>query len=180
MAISFSFKQPLRLHLGGWQVKEGWKILDIQKRPGVDYLGTCENLSQFVDNSVDEVYASHVYEHLGYQKRVLTALREAHRVLKPGGIIKIGVPDLEVLARAILDPKLSAEKKYHVMRMMYGGQVDDHDFHYVGYTFDILSYFLANAGFKSIRRVKESGLFNDTTTLMFEGYAISLNVEAVK
>ena len=29
----------MKLHIGGWEAKEGWKILNIQKRDNVDFVG---------------------------------------------------------------------------------------------------------------------------------------------
>ena len=54
----------MRLHIGGEEIKEGWKILNIQKKPGVDFIGDITDLSQFDDESIEEVYASHVLEHV--------------------------------------------------------------------------------------------------------------------
>ncbi len=75
--------EPLRLHIGGEEVKPGWKILNAQPRPGVDFVGLAHDLSQFADASVSEIYASHVYEHISHQSDVLKAFQEAHRVLAP-------------------------------------------------------------------------------------------------
>ncbi len=46
----------------------------------------------YKDGEVDEVYASHVLEHIDRNK-TLDALREWVRVLKPGGRIRVAVPD---------------------------------------------------------------------------------------
>ena len=56
----------------------------------------------FADNSVDAVYHSHVLEHID-RAAVPGFLTEIHRVLRPGGIHRIVVPDLESQARAYLD-----------------------------------------------------------------------------
>lgn len=56
----------------------------------------------FPDGSVDAVYHSHVLEHLD-RDVVPGFLAEVHRVLRPGGIHRIVVPDLEAQARAYLD-----------------------------------------------------------------------------
>jgi SAM-dependent methyltransferase len=52
--------------------------------------------------SADVVYTSHVLEHLDPEHAGLF-LREAHRALRPGGVIRVVVPDLEAAARAYLD-----------------------------------------------------------------------------
>lgn len=170
----------LRLHIGGEQVRPGWKILNIQAKPGVDYVGDCKDLSQFADDSVDEIYGSHVYEHLSYLNELPVALREAVRVLRPGGRLLAGVPDLEVLALLMLDPTLTVEQKYFVQRMIMGGQIDDYDYHRAGFTFEIFCAVLKDAGFTHVERVRDFGLFEDITTMHFMGRPISLNVIATK
>ena len=52
----------------------------------------------FDDNTVDVVYSSHVLEHIE-KNGAETFLKEMYRVLKPGGVIRIVVPDLEKAAR---------------------------------------------------------------------------------
>jgi SAM-dependent methyltransferase len=48
----------------------------------------------FADRSITVVFASHVVEHLSRAEAV-GFLREAHRVLRPAGVCRIIVPDLE-------------------------------------------------------------------------------------
>jgi predicted SAM-dependent methyltransferase len=170
--------EPLRLHVGGREKKAGWKILNIQPAPGVDFVGDCVDLSRFADGSVAEVYASHVYEHLGYQTDLLRAFKEVRRVLAPDGRFMFGVPDLRVLCKLFLEEQLTTQQRFHVMRMIYGGQVDGHDFHKVGLTWEFATEFLARAGFTRAKRVSDFGLFSDTSTLTFLGVPISLNIEA--
>jgi len=95
---------PLRrLHIGGKQVQEGWEILNIQSGKGVDFVGDVADLSRFQDDVFDEIYASHVLEHLGYINALPAALTGIHQKLKPGGIFRMSVPDLETLCRLFLD-----------------------------------------------------------------------------
>jgi SAM-dependent methyltransferase len=56
----------------------------------------------FADSSCDVVYHSHVLEHVR-RPDALPFLRECRRVLKPGGTIRVAVPDLERICRCYLD-----------------------------------------------------------------------------
>src|SRR6185436_2340166 len=170
----------LRLHIGGTQQKAGWKILNAQPGPGVDYVGDCVDLGRFADESVEEIYASHVLEHLGYVEKLPAALAGFHRVLRKGGVARISVPDFEVLCRLFLDSRLTLAHRFHIMRMAFGGQNDPFDFHGVGLTFEFLDDYLRSAGFSRVERVSEFGLFEDSSSLKFAESPISLNVVAYK
>ena len=41
----------IKLHIGGWEKREGWKILDALPGPLVDYVGNCNDLSFLDDES---------------------------------------------------------------------------------------------------------------------------------
>jgi predicted SAM-dependent methyltransferase len=66
------------------------------------------------------------------------------------------------------------------MRMMFGGQSDDYDYHLAGLNEEFLTSYLTAAGFTGIRRVENFGLFDDTSLLELKGTPISLNMIAVK
>lgn len=173
-------EKPLRLHIGGETPKPGWKILNIAPGAHVDYVGNCTDLSQFESGSVETIYASHVLEHLSYVDALLQALKEFRRVLRKDGLLRISVPDFGVLCRLFLDPRLDAAMRFHVMRIVFGGQLDPHDFHKVGLTEEFLTDFLLTAGFRNIERVDGFDLFDDTSSLKLGGVAVSLNLQAVK
>jgi predicted SAM-dependent methyltransferase len=171
--------EPLRLHIGGTQARPGWKILNIQPGPAVDFVGDCKSLAQFSDGSVEEIYAAHVLEHLGYERELPLALTEMRRVLAPGRLLRLSVPDLDVLCGMFCDPNLTREQRFHVMRMIFGGQLDRHDLHKTGLNWEFLSGYLAGAGFVDVARVADFGLFpGDCSSLRFAGRMISLNVMA--
>jgi len=169
----------MKLHIGGEAVKDGWKILNISKKPGVDFIGDISDLSMFENDSASDVYASHVFEHV-IQAKVLDTLKEIRRILKPGGKFYVSVPDLDILCHTFINPMASTEIKFHVMRMMFGGQVDDHDFHFFGWNQVFLIDFLSQAGFTTANRVDSFGLFSDTSDYKPYGIPISLNVVATK
>jgi predicted SAM-dependent methyltransferase len=171
---------PLRLHIGGRERREGWTVFNIEPGPHVDHVGDCRNLSQFTDGSVAEIYASHVFEHLGYFDELPQVLTECFRILSDDGCLRISVPNLEILCRLFLRPELGAEQRFHIMRMMFGGQMDANDFHKVGLTFEFLDDFLRTAGFTSVQKIDTFDLFDDDSSLQIGGNFISLNVTAAK
>jgi|TARA_B100001059_G_C17683979_1_gene501290 predicted SAM-dependent methyltransferase len=169
----------MKLHIGGKEKKSGWKILNIQEEEGVDFVGTISNLTQFDDNSIDEIYASHVLEHVG-RVEMKSTLKGIYRVLKKNGKFYISVPDLDILCKIFIDSKTSLEQKFDVMRIIFGGQIDKFDFHYFGWNIEILANYLNFSGFRKMERVKNFSLFNDTSNYTPWGIPISLNVVAYK
>tara|TARA_B100001173_G_C15960557_1_gene535458 strand:- start:602 stop:1111 length:510 start_codon:yes stop_codon:yes gene_type:complete len=169
----------MKLHIGGEQKKDGWKILNIQKKDNVDFIGNITDLSQFKNNSIEEIYASHVFEHV-LQSEVNKTLKGIHRVLVDGGKFYVSVPDMDILCRIFIDSTAPLKVKYHAMIMMFGGQVDKYDIHYFGWNYRFLDEFLRKAGFKNIEKVKSFNLFKDTSDYAPYGAPISLNVIAKK
>jgi predicted SAM-dependent methyltransferase len=173
---------PLNLHIGGQEAHPDWKILDIEERPEVDIVGDAADLSQFADESVDAIYASHVLEHFyyGLHNELVKTLTEWHRVLKPGGKLYISVPDLKTLCWLFLNPNMTPMDKHHIMRMMFGGNMNQYDVHKVGFDADILALYLQEIGFQDYEVVSEFGLFNDCSGLRLLDTLISLNAIATK
>lgn len=168
-----------KLHIGGREKKPGWKLLNIQPGDGVDYVGDINDLSQFPDGAFDVIYGSHVLEHIS-QGNMVHTLSGLYRILGPNGKLMISVPDLEVLCKLFVDPELDKAARFHIMRMMFGGQTDPFDFHYIGLSYEILLEYLQAANFKSVKRVYEFGIFNDTSSYAPYQVPISLNVIAFK
>ena len=102
---------PVKLNLGcGENVKPGWVNIDLYKDDADLRLDLREPLP-FASDSVTFIYSEHVFEHLSYPcvhdsmgwtlespgapSEAMQLLREAHRVLIPGGVFSVGVPDAE-------------------------------------------------------------------------------------
>src|SRR5262249_44741911 len=83
-------------------------LLDARRRSRLDQMKgelLAHDLSKgipFASDSVDIVYHSHVLEHLD-RPVAQRFLAETLRVLKPGGISRIVLPDFELLCRAYLE-----------------------------------------------------------------------------
>lgn len=97
---------PVRVYVGaGCDAKEwsklGWRCNDIAEAaavwPDIDLVGPCWELP-LPNNSVDEIMAKGMIEHLTYHE-VAKAFREWKRVLKPGGFFTGEVPDMDEYIR---------------------------------------------------------------------------------
>ena len=102
----------------------------------------------FPDQSVDVVYSSHFLEHL-LRKDALQLLRESWRVLKPGGVIRVAVPDLS----HALDLYAAGQKAAMLANYFF---VDDLEStlarHKYMYDYELLETALIEAGFSGVHR----------------------------
>ena len=170
-----------KLHIGGTEARAGWEVLDVRAGAHVDHVGDARDLARFADGTFAEVYASHVLEHFDYVDELPRALAEWHRVLVPGGVLRLSVPDIDILAHLLLQRHLlDVNQRFQVMRMMFGGHTHAHDHHRVGLNQDFLAAFLDRAGFENLQRVSRHGLFADTSETVVLGTPISLNLNAHK
>ena len=97
------------------------------------------------------------------------------------GKMLISVPDMDILCRLFLEKeKLTVDERYHVMRMMFGGQSNRYDFHYAGLNYELLQKLANEAGLKIKQQVKRFNIFPDHSGYKFAGELISLNVVLVK
>lgn len=89
----------LRLHLGsGFVPKDGWIDIDLAGAR-VDLVWNLKHGIPFPDASVDAVFHEHLLEHLTLQAGFqLTG--ECHRALKPGGVLRVAVPDAGACLRS--------------------------------------------------------------------------------
>ncbi len=93
---------PRLLNLGcGARFHPAWVNIDLQPAdPAVHHHDVRASLP-FPAAHFEVVYHSHLLEHL-LPREVPAFLRECRRVLKPGGVLRVAVPDLEQIARLYL------------------------------------------------------------------------------
>lgn len=61
------------------------------------------------DNEVDIIFSSHLLEHFSRQEG-MEFLRECHRVMKPGGVIRISVPDGRLVTRQYVEGDIMEQR----------------------------------------------------------------------
>lgn len=181
--------RQLKLHLGcGRKHIPGFIHVDIQPAAHIDHVGPVNPLDWIEDQSVDLIYASHVLEHFG-RKQYVDVLREWHRVLKPGGVLRLAVPDFAACAKIYHERGLE-DGLSGLVGLICGGQRDAYDIHYMIFDEPFLSASLLDVGFSSTRlwdwRQTEHADIDDYSQAYLphmdkqNGLLMSLNLEAVK
>ena len=80
----------------------GWLNTDIEPTASQAFLDITEPLP-FGDNSVYAIFGEHVIEHVTYEQ-ALYFLKESHRVLAPGGKVRMVTPNLLKFAELLREP----------------------------------------------------------------------------
>ena len=102
----------------------------------------------YSDNTVAEIRASHVLEHFPYEQ-IGDVLADWVRVLRPGGILKIAVPDFGALARAYVNDDPMPYQAY-----VMGGHQDGNDYHQAIMDREGLEVMFYQAGLERLRTWK--------------------------
>src|SRR5438046_457333 len=90
------------LNLGcGQRFHLAWTNLDLSPTDLAVRQYDVSHALPFDDGTFDAVYHSHVLEHLR-RDRALPFVRECRRVLRPGGVLRLAIPNLEAIARLYL------------------------------------------------------------------------------
>jgi predicted SAM-dependent methyltransferase len=85
------------LHIGCGDVHlDGWVNIDLDS-PKADLKHDLRQPLPYAGGSVEFIYNEHFMEHLTVQEGV-AFLRECHRLLKPGGVLRVATPDLRYVA----------------------------------------------------------------------------------
>jgi len=139
-----------------------WHELRLDVDPGVqpDIVATITDMSPVSNASVDAVYSHHNIEHV-FSHEVPIAMQEFFRVLRPGGEVLIGTPDLQNVARTIASGRLedtlyrSGSGPISALDVVYGLRSDvmggrEYMAHRTGFTRGTLARKLGAAGFVDI------------------------------
>lgn len=208
----------LKLHIGtGKYHIDSWLNIDIypgrvpdesfpsgqkQKQFGLDVKWGLP----FRDASTSYVFSSHILEHFYYPKEALFLLSEIYRVLEPGGVVRLVVPDIEqcIMAYVNNDREFYSSRsgtwtwwsKRHTRLDDFldyaGAGVEPTSLlssHKYGYDFETLQYLLEQANFTRIERSdymksRHAELQIDdhggVANAMYRGQHYSLFVEATR
>jgi predicted SAM-dependent methyltransferase len=188
--------QLLNLGSGG-RGKPGWINVDVMPAPGVTCTFDCRKRLPFADHSARGIYTEHFFEHIDYTEEAPYFLSECYRVLQPGGVLRIVVPDAEKYIRAYCEAgwdSLSrvrgldaqhfdtyAECRYNTKMELLNEVFRQAFEHKFAYDFDTLAFLLHKYGFSRV--VKQSygcSLLADLCIDQERRQSESLYVDAVK
>ena len=133
-----------------------WTNLDIKHHRGVDIIADATEKIPLDTGSVDEIHCIHVLEHVTRDKYPLM-LAEMHRVLKPGGVLYVEVPDL---MRTIENLHQSFEagdvEAIHIWTTsLYGKNEREGMAHHWGFYEGLLRREMRHQGFKELDHLTE-------------------------
>jgi predicted SAM-dependent methyltransferase len=147
-------RTDLRINVGSSSsALEGWINVDLLRDPE----GRCLRLDAsqawpFGEGSAEAVNSEHFIEHLS-EDEAQAYLREAFRVLGPGGVIRTSTPDLAGIARSLLERSerdLAVHRSHGYIAATHGELVNNYVYgwgHRRLYDEETLTLMLERAGF---------------------------------
>ena len=138
--------------------KDGYKNVDKRKLDHVDYVTDVGQKLPFDTDSIDEIRADSVLEHLHHNtfgvpdnfrmSNSIAVLREWRRVLKVDGKLWLRVPCLDGVCKSHADGKISS---VDLIGYLYGGGEYPENYHLAGFDVAIMKSCLRAAGFKNFK-----------------------------
>jgi predicted SAM-dependent methyltransferase len=154
----------------------------------VDVMGDLEWCARRFAGRCSEVFMSHVLEHYrspgkGWRTSsdaVPGALSAAARMLRPGGVLRLAVPDFGALAKLYAEGKVPLYPK--LLGRLCGEQNYVENLHRCAFDHEFLEHCLKQAGFTEITiwNPRELGFERDASFDEIDGVTTSLNLAARK
>ena len=174
----------------GYNIYDDFINMDIEWKPNVipwDISTISKDNYPIANDSLDGIYTEHCLEHIPFES-TKDNLKEFYRILKPGGTVRIAVPDGELFIDAYVKAKKGEnysiphpEELEEKTLMMTLNKVARGYGHLFLYDFETMELILREAGFKTIKQ--ETYRSGSNPTLLVDSElrrAESLYVEATK
>ncbi len=145
-----------RLNWGcGGAGEAGWINSDVKEGPQIDISSDIRKGLPLEEGSIDYAVSIHALQEIPYPD-LIPVLQELLRVLKKDGVLRLGLPDLDLAIRAYMDQ----DPHYFVIPDDDAGnigaklvtQIVWYGYSRTPFTFDFLRETLEKAGFRSVVR----------------------------
>lgn len=157
-------KGKIKLNIGcGTDYKKGWINIDNNSDNNIEKLDLNWDMRRplpFENGSVDFIFNEHFFEHLPVSDGV-KVMHDLKRVLKLGGVLRIAMPDLEMVVNSYLNVPLGKDPVIKEFKMGYiqtRAEWMNMSFRWWGhewlYDWEELERRLREAGFTKIKRAK--------------------------
>jgi SAM-dependent methyltransferase len=177
---------PRRLNWGcGGFPQQGWINSDKKMGPGIDISCDIRQGISLPDDSVDYAVSVHALQEIPYED-VVPVLGELRRVLAPGGVLRLVLPDLikgvRAFARGDRDYFLVPDEDANLLGSKLVVQLMWYGYSRIIFTEDFIEEQLIRAGFQQVARCG----YRETTSRFSEIVSLdnrereSLFVEATK
>lgn len=142
----------MKLNVGCGSVrKEGYINIEAKRTSASDMVGNALQLDQkFRPNSIDEIYSSHMFEHLD-KKDASEFLDICHKLLKKQATLFLAIPCLDYVVDLWMQKKMTDEE---FINSLHGIQRDPYDHHRMSYTIATFTKLVESKGFKKIKQEK--------------------------
>ena len=179
----------VKLHYGCGDIRQpGYVNVDLRWTPAVDFIADLPWCARWLEGRCLEVYMSHVLEHYQLPNRhmqqspdnVLGALESVRRILAPGGIIRLAVPDFGALVKQYATGMLPLHPK--LAGRICGGQEYRENVHRCVFDRDFLERCLQVCGYVGVQTwdPRAGDFTRDWSFDEIDGVSTSLNLIAYK
>jgi predicted SAM-dependent methyltransferase len=145
--------EPVQLHLAcGKRNIPGFLHIDRDQYGHVDHVCDIGNLEPVPDYSVNLIYCCHALGYFDF-KQVPDVLKEWNRVLRPGGTLRLSVPDFNKVIQIYGQNRdMSLLYGFLYGRYVHAGQLSGRAIYYrIIFNYESLGRFLADSGFENYR-----------------------------
>jgi len=168
--------------------QEGYLNIDNRYAKGADIVASLRWCQKKFSDKCDEIYVSHILEHFGQpgkrmdksENSALGFLEIMNSMLKPGGVLRIAVPDFEALQKLYAQENVPLYPR--LIGRICGEQNYEGNAHKCVFDKDFLIFCLKNSGFGDFQEwdPEKENFSRDSSFDEINGIKTSLNVLAKK
>lgn len=126
--------------------------VDIVPMPKVDLVFDITKLFPIPSGVIAEVFSAATLEHIR-EHDVLHVMKEFHRVLMPGGVLRVSTPDIEAIAKGILAGDDLSTLQEHLFGKFKINDTEDYDVHRWMAPAPAVIAMLKETGFTDVERI---------------------------